>query len=95
MRDESGHTGDLTAGLVFSKGEGGHWDDQPILTADNQTTFAVHSLLPFTAYSFRVTAVNGVGASPPGEASYHIITLREGELSPAGIVSIAVLTPHC
>ena len=69
----------VSACSVGSKGEGGLWSDRPILTVDNQTVFAVHDLHPYTAYSFRVTAVNGMGASPPGEPSYHIVTLREGE----------------
>ncbi|XP_037087916.1 tyrosine-protein phosphatase 99A-like [Pollicipes pollicipes] len=70
-------------------GEHGEWSQQPISTPDNQTSFVVADLQPFTAYSFRVTAVNGIGASPDGIASYPIITLRE---APAG--KPAILAAH-
>ena len=34
-------------------------------------------LHPFTVYSFKVSAVNGVGESEESEGSYYMITLRE------------------
>lgn len=36
------------------------------------------NLLPFTSYSFRVTAVNARGRSAPSVSSHYITTLREG-----------------
>ena len=68
--------------FVSREGEEGEWSEKPITTSDNQTSFVISDLQPFTAYSFRLTAVNGIGSSEDGIASYPIITLREGERVP-------------
>ena len=58
--------------------ERGPWR-QPLRTSSNHTSYQVTGLLPYTVYSFRLTAVNGVGAGQPGAASYPVHTLRERE----------------
>jgi len=64
------------------QGEGGQWGDglgsKTVETSSNKTVFRVESLSPFTTYSFRVTAVNEVGASKQSKESYYMLTLREG-----------------
>lgn len=51
-----------------------------IMTPDNKTSYHVIGLQPYTVYSFRVVAVNGIGASEPSKESYFMVTLREGKL---------------
>ncbi len=46
-------------------------------TPGNATVFQVNDLQPFTTYSFRVTAVNGMGNSRHSKESYYMLTLRE------------------
>ncbi|KAK0089161.1 hypothetical protein PV325_008740 [Microctonus aethiopoides] len=59
-------------------GENGPWDaNQEIETFNNDTKYYMENLLPFTSYSFRVTAVNARGRSAPSVASHYITTLRE------------------
>ena len=61
-------------------GEDGTWDKGAVLeTQTNATVFQVDNLLPFTTYSFRVTAVNAMGRSHHSKESYYMLTLREGE----------------
>ena len=62
------------------EGEDGTWDaDSSILeTGNNATVYRVTDLQPFTTYSFRVTAVNGMGRSSHSKESYYMLTLREG-----------------
>ena len=61
------------------EGEDGTWDDSSILeTEANATVYRVTDLQPFTTYSFRVTAVNGMGRSSHSKESYYMLTLREG-----------------
>lgn len=61
-------------------GEDGNWsDNHGILTPTNQTNFKITNLHPYTVYSFRVLAVNGMGASQPSKESYYMVTLRERE----------------
>ena len=60
-------------------------------TAGNQTTKRVEGLLPYTPYSFRVVAVNGMGQSKPSVASYCSVTLRESEYR-QGMASGTVVT---
>ena len=43
----------------------------------NNTVYSVMGLHPFSVYSFKVVAVNGVGLSKESEQSYYMITLRE------------------
>ena len=46
-------------------------------TGHNSTVYSVMGLHPFSVYSFKVLAVNGVGLSQESEQSYYMITLRE------------------
>ncbi|XP_078047953.1 putative receptor-type tyrosine-protein phosphatase mosPTP-1 isoform X2 [Augochlora pura] len=58
--------------------EHGFWNTtKEIETPDNNTTYIIKNLLPYTTYSFRVSAVNTIGRSRPSAASYYIRTLRE------------------
>lgn len=67
--------------LVFRVGEDGEWDEERegILTPNNATTYQVTKLHPYTVYSFRVVAVNAMGASLSSNVSYYMVTLREGK----------------
>eukprot|EP00090_Calanus_glacialis_P013507 TRINITY_DN22191_c0_g1_i1.p1 TRINITY_DN22191_c0_g1~~TRINITY_DN22191_c0_g1_i1.p1 ORF type:complete len:1215 (-),score=130.86 TRINITY_DN22191_c0_g1_i1:761-4405(-) len=59
-------------------GEDTDWtDSETVPTDNNSTVYSVIGLKPFNVYSFRVSAVNGVGQSPESEESYYMITLRE------------------
>lgn len=65
---------------IFRVGEDGEWNIiDGILTPNNFTSYQVTSLHPFTVYSFRVVAVNEMGASLPSKESYYMVTLREGK----------------
>ena len=67
----------------FRVGEDGPWDEKnEIITPTNDTKYYMENLLPFTSYSFRVSAVNARGRSAPSVTSHYITTLREGKLSP-------------
>ncbi|OTF70572.1 hypothetical protein BLA29_004627 [Euroglyphus maynei] len=56
----------------------GDWDSMNgISTLDNRTEYYIDKLQPFTVYSFRVIAVNAIGASQPSKESYYTVTLRE------------------
>ena len=48
-----------------------------IYEGHNNTVYSVMGLHPFSVYSFKVVAVNGVGLSKESEQSYYMITLRE------------------
>ncbi|XP_054722094.1 tyrosine-protein phosphatase 99A-like, partial [Uloborus diversus] len=62
----------------FRVGEMGEWESaMGIMTADNKTSYHVIGLQPYTVYSFRVVAVNAIGASEPSKESYYMVTLRE------------------
>ncbi|XP_043212409.1 tyrosine-protein phosphatase 99A-like isoform X1 [Amphibalanus amphitrite] len=63
--------------IHVKEGEEGDWSEEPIITPDNMTSFVISDLQPYTAYSFRLEAVNGIGSSESGIASFPIITLRE------------------
>ncbi|KAG8195656.1 hypothetical protein JTE90_004989 [Oedothorax gibbosus] len=59
-------------------GEMGEWESaMGIMTPDNKTSYHVIGLQPYTVYSFRVMAVNAIGASEPSKESYYMVTLRE------------------
>jgi receptor-type tyrosine-protein phosphatase gamma len=45
----------------------------------NGTSVQITDLQPFTVYTFRVSAVNALGPSPPSLTSYALATMREGE----------------
>ena len=61
------------------EGEDTDWDHHEVFTTNTpQTIFNVTDLQPFTTYSFRVTAVNGMGRSSHSKESYYMLTLREG-----------------
>ena len=60
------------------KGEETDWSDaSTVATGHNSTVYSVMGLHPFSVYSFKVVAVNGVGLSQESEQSYYMITLRE------------------
>lgn len=62
-------------------GEEGDWEVHNALTTPNNSTSSqVSGLQPYTVYSFRVVAVNGLGPSAPSRESYYMVTLREGRL---------------
>lgn len=66
--------------VSFRVGESGEWESSSgILTSDNRTSWQVIGLQPYTVYSFRVVAVNTIGASRPSKESYYMVTLREGK----------------
>ena len=66
--------------LFCRVGEDGEWNvNNGILTLNNDTSYQVSGLLPFTVYSFRVLAVNAMGRSRPSKESYYMVTLREGK----------------
>lgn len=71
----------VSSNLVCSRvGEDGHWDvKNAIITSDNETSYQVVGLYPFTVYSFRVVATNSMGPSQPSKESYYMVTLREGK----------------
>lgn len=60
-------------------GDSGSWPSVKTghQTSGNETGATVSDLKPFTVYTFRVLARNGVGSSKPSEASYPVSTLRE------------------
>ena len=60
-------------------GENGDWDSAGIATLTNRTEYSIDKLQPFTVYSFRVIAVNAIGASPPSKESYYTVTNRESK----------------
>jgi receptor-type tyrosine-protein phosphatase gamma len=65
--------------IQIRAGEETPWTDSTIVeTPDNVTLYQVTGLLPFTTYSFRVTAVNPVGKSKASKGSFYMFTLREG-----------------
>ena len=69
--------------FIYRFCEGGpSWDvHNGHATPDNATRFRLQGLRPYTVYSFRVLAVNAMGQSNPSQASYCMVTLREGESS--------------
>ncbi|GJQ68134.1 hypothetical protein Trydic_g10717 [Trypoxylus dichotomus] len=73
------HHSVVTHYIVHTRvGEDGSWNvAEAILTPDNKTNFQVVGLHPYTVYSFRVLAVNEMGASSPSKESYYMVTLRE------------------
>lgn len=77
----------ITVGITerfqfFRVGEDGEWNIiDGILTPSNATNYKVTGLHPYTVYSFRVVAVNAMGASAPSKESYYMVTLREGKIN--------------
>ncbi|KAK5639714.1 hypothetical protein RI129_012206 [Pyrocoelia pectoralis] len=63
---------------IFRLGEDGEWSViDSILTPTNDTNYYITNLQPYTVNSFRVVAVNAMGASSPSKESYYMVTLRE------------------
>ncbi|RWS27801.1 tyrosine-protein phosphatase 99A-like protein, partial [Leptotrombidium deliense] len=59
-------------------GENEKWEAATgVMTPDNRTSFQLIGLQPFTIYSFRLIAVNAIGASLPSKESFPMITLQE------------------
>ncbi|XP_068916356.1 tyrosine-protein phosphatase 99A isoform X2 [Tenebrio molitor] len=77
------HHSPVTHYIIHTRvGENGEWNViDGILTPNNESSYQVTSLHPYTVYSFRVVAVNAMGASHPSKESYYMVTLRE---APAG-----------
>ncbi|KYB29708.1 Down syndrome cell adhesion molecule-like protein Dscam2 [Tribolium castaneum] len=77
------HHSPITHYIIHTRvGENGEWNViDEILTPNNESSYQVTSLHPYTVYSFRVVAVNAMGASQPSKESYYMVTLRE---APAG-----------
>ncbi|CAM1300042.1 PTPRZ1 (predicted) [Pycnogonum litorale] len=70
-------------------GKDGDWDlDNPIRTDNNKTSWHIVDLLPYTVYSFQVTAVNKIGPSRPSEPSFRIVTLKEAPVGKPTITEI-------
>ena len=64
--------------LQVRRGEETDWSDaSAVATGNNETVYSVMGLHPFSVFSFKVVAVNGVGLSRESEQSYYMITLRE------------------
>ena len=67
--------------IMSRQGEDTAWGDSNMVeTANNSTISTVSGLHPFTVYSFKVIAINGMGRSLESKESYYMITLREGEI---------------
>ncbi|XP_043479627.1 tyrosine-protein phosphatase 99A isoform X2 [Leptopilina heterotoma] len=73
------HNNPISHYVVYVRvGEPGDWDEQNwIKTPDDNTTYTIKNLTPYTVYSFRVSAVNAKGRSKPSRETYYIFTLRE------------------
>ena len=68
----------ITSALQVRRGEETDWSDaSAVATGHNETVYSVTGLHPFSVFSFKVVAVNGVGLSRESEQSYYMITLRE------------------
>ena len=68
----------ITSTLQVRRGEETDWSDaSAVATGHNETVYSVTGLHPFSVFSFKVVAVNGVGLSRESEQSYYMITLRE------------------
>ena len=66
--------------IKIRQGEDTSWGDSNMVeTGNNRTVFTVTDLHPFTVYSFKIIAVNGMGRSLESKESYYMITLREGD----------------
>merc|ERR1719232_845756 len=64
--------------IHIREGEETDWSHHQVVTTSSaETSYNVTDLAPFTVYSFKVTAVNSIGASNESLASYHMMTLRE------------------
>ena len=64
--------------LQVRRGEETDWSEaSAVATGHNETVYSVTGLHPYSVYSFKVLAVNGVGLSRESEQSYYMITLRE------------------
>ncbi|KAF5300366.1 hypothetical protein FQR65_LT00987 [Abscondita terminalis] len=75
------HYSPVTHYIIHTRvGEDGEWNViDGILTPNNETNYYVTNLQPYTVYSFRVVAVNAMGASGPSKESYYMVTLRESK----------------
>ncbi|GFU26415.1 tyrosine-protein phosphatase 99A [Nephila pilipes] len=76
-------------------GEMGEWESaMGIMTPDNKTSYHVIGLQPYTVYSFRVMAVNAIGASEPSKESYYMeYTIRNLEIFTQYLISVQVFNP--
>ncbi|XP_065165511.1 tyrosine-protein phosphatase 99A isoform X2 [Atheta coriaria] len=73
------HHSPITHYIIHTRvGEDSEWEViDSILTPNNASTYQITNLHPYTVYSFRVIAVNGMGSSAPSKGSYYMVTLRE------------------
>ncbi|XP_043278887.1 tyrosine-protein phosphatase 99A isoform X3 [Venturia canescens] len=76
---ENSHNNPISHYIINVRvGENGPWDEKKeIVTPNNDTKYYLDNLMPFTSYSFRVSAVNARGRSAPSITSHYITTLRE------------------
>ena len=80
--------------VLVRRGENTSWSDAvEVVTGSRETGARVASLHPFTVYSFKIIAVNGMGRSLESKESYYMITLREGDFPSYFSIYLFISTP--